>query len=89
MYSTPHGSVILVSLETRLVSRETRGGKLRVSGTVHHFNGGLSFVVFSIVEGNVNIFCGIKKRYVLTISLFSIKNVLNKTSFSQTIFCLN
>ena len=48
IYSTPHGSVILVSLETRLVSyetrlvsletrlfsRETRGGKLRVSGTV-------------------------------------------------------
>ena len=26
--------MILVSLETRLVSRETRGGKLRVSGTV-------------------------------------------------------
>ena len=24
-----------------------------------YFNGGLSFVVFSIVEGNVNIFCGI------------------------------
>ena len=42
IYSTPHGSVILVSLETRLgyyetrlVSRETRGGKLRVSGTVY------------------------------------------------------
>ena len=48
IYCTPHGSVILVSLETRLVSyetrlvsletrlvsRETRGGKLRVSGTV-------------------------------------------------------
>ena len=38
-----------------------------------YFNGGLSFVVFSIVEGNVNIFCGITKRYVLIISLFSIK----------------
>ena len=44
IYSTPHGSVILVSLETRLVSyetrlvsRETRGGKLRVSGTVRYF----------------------------------------------------
>ena len=36
-----------------------------------YFNGGLSFVVFSIVEGNVNIFCGITKRYVLIISLFS------------------
>ena len=47
-----------------------------------YFNGGLSFVVFSIVEGNVNIFCGITKRYVLIISLFSIKNFLNKMSFS-------
>ena len=46
-----------------------------------YFNGGLSFVVFSIVEGNVNIFCGIIKRYVLIISLFSIKNFLNKMSF--------
>ena len=27
----------------------------------NYFNGGLSFVVFSIVEGNVNIFCGIKR----------------------------
>ena len=35
-----------------------------------YFNGGLSFVVFSIVEGNVNIFCGITKRYALIISLF-------------------
>ena len=36
-----------------------------------YFNGGLSFVVFSIVEGNVNIFsavfCGITKRYALII----------------------
>ena len=40
------------------------------------------FVVFSIVEGNVNIFCGITKRYLLIISLFSIKNFLNKMSFS-------
>ena len=47
-----------------------------------YFNGGLSFVVFSIVEGNVNIFCEITKRYVLIISRFSIKNFLNKTSFS-------
>ena len=47
-----------------------------------YFNGGLSFVVFSIVEGNVNIFCGITKRYVLIISLFSIKkSFLNKISF--------
>ena len=48
-----------------------------------YFNGGLSFVVFSIVEGNVNIFsavfCGITKRYALIISLFSKKkNFLNK-----------
>ena len=47
-----------------------------------YFNGGLSFVVFSIVEGNVNIFCGITKRYVSIISLFSIKNFLKKMSFS-------
>ena len=38
-----------------------------------YFNGGLSFVVFSIVEGNGNIFCGITNRYVLIISLFSTK----------------
>ena len=48
-----------------------------------YFNGSVIFVVFSIVEGNVNIFCGITKRYVLIISLFSIKkNFLNKMSFS-------
>ena len=49
-----------------------------------YFSGGLSFVVFSIVEENVNIFCGITKRYVSIISLFSIKkkNCLNKMSFS-------
>ena len=47
-----------------------------------YFNGGLSCVLFLIVEGNVNIFCGITKRYVLIISLFSIKNFLNKMSFS-------
>ena len=34
IYSTPHSSVILVSFETRLVSRETRGGKFPVSSTV-------------------------------------------------------
>ena len=38
-----------------------------------YFTGGLRFVVFSIVEGNVNIFCGITRRYALIISLFSIK----------------
>ena len=38
--------------------------------------------MFSIVEGNVNIFCGITNRYVLIISLFSINNLLNKMSFS-------
>ena len=36
-----------------------------------YFTGGLRFVVFSIVEGNVNIFsavfCGITKRYALII----------------------
>ena len=52
-----------------------------------YFTGGLRFVVFSIVEGNVNIFCGITRRYALIISLFSIKkkkkkNFLNKISFS-------
>ena len=39
-----------------------------------YFNGGLSFVVFSIVEGNVNISCGITKRYALIISQCSLKN---------------
>ena len=47
-----------------------------------YFNGGLRFVVFSIVEGNVNIFCGITKRYALIISLFSIKK---KKPFEQDI----
>ena len=53
-----------------------------------YFNGGLRFVVFSIVEGNVNIFCGIRKRYVLITSLCSIKNFF----FEQDVifvFCLN
>ena len=50
-----------------------------------YFNGGLSFVVFSIVEGNVNIFCGITKRYVLIISLFSIKKKL----FEQDVIFVN
>ena len=53
-----------------------------------YFNGGPSFVVFSIVEGNVNIFCGITKRYVLITSLCSIKKKL----FEQDVifvFCLN
>ena len=51
-----------------------------------YFNGGLSFVVFSIVEGNVNIFCGITKRYVLIISLFSIKK---KQLFEQDVIFVN
>ena len=42
------------------------------------------FVVFSIVEGNVNIFCGITKRYVLIISLFSIKKL-----FEQDVIFIN
>ena len=46
-----------------------------------YFNGGLSFVVFSIVEGNVNISCGITKRYALIISLFSIKKKLFEQDF--------
>ena len=50
-----------------------------------YFNGGLSFVVFSIVEGNVNIFCGITKRYVLIISLCSIKKKL----FEQDVIFVN
>ena len=45
-----------------------------------YFNGGLSFVVFSIVEGNVNIFCGITKRYALIISLFSMKKMISMIS---------
>ena len=52
-----------------------------------YFNGGLSFVVFSIVEGNVNIFCGITKRYVLIISLFSIKK--KKKLFEQDVIFVN
>ena len=48
-----------------------------------YFNGGLSFEVFLIVEGNFNIFCGLTKRFVLIISLFSTKkSFLNKISFS-------
>ena len=43
------------------------------------------FVVFSLVEGNVNIFCGITKRYVLVISLFSIKKKL----FEQDVIFIN
>ena len=48
-----------------------------------YFTGGLRFVVFSIVEGNVNIFCGITSRYALIISLFSIKK--KKKLFEQDI----
>ena len=51
-----------------------------------YFNGGLSFVVFSIVEGNVNIFCGITKRYALIISLFSITK---KKLFEQDFIFVN
>ena len=40
--------------------------------------------MFSIVEGNVNIFCGITKRYVLIISLFSIKKL-----FEQDVIFIN
>lgn len=42
-------------------------------------------MVFSIVEGNVKIFCGIRKRYALIRSLFSIKNKL----FEQDIVFVN
>ena len=52
-----------------------------------YFNGGLSFVVFSIVGGNVNIFCGITKRYALIISLFSIKK--KKKLFEQDFIFVN
>ena len=51
-----------------------------------YFNGGLSFVVFSIVEGNVNISCGITKGYALIISLFSIKNKKKKLFEQDFIF---
>ena len=40
--------------------------------------------MFLIVEGNVNIFCGITKRYVLIISLFSIKK-----RFEQNVIFVN
>ena len=52
-----------------------------------YFNGGLSFVVFSIVEGNVNISCGITKRYALIISLFCIKK--KKKLFEQDFIFVN
>ena len=45
---------------------------------------GLSFVVFSIVGGNVNIFCGITKRHVLIISQCSLKNI-----FEQDVIFVN
>ena len=55
-----------------------------------YFNGGLSFLVFSIVEGNVNISCGITKRYALIISLFSIKkNKKIKKLFEQDFIFVN
>ena len=50
-----------------------------------YFNGGLSFVVFSIVEGNGKIFCGITNRNVLIISLFSTK----KKKIEQDIIFVN
>ena len=43
-----------------------------------YFNGGLSFEVFLIVEGNFNIFCGVTKRLVLIISPFSTKKKLSE-----------
>ena len=49
-----------------------------------YFTGGLRFVVFSIVEGNVNIFCGITKRYVLIISQCSLKKI-----FEQDVIFVN
>ena len=52
-----------------------------------YFSGGLSFVMFSIVEGNVNISCGITKRYALIISLFSIKK--KKKLFEQNFIFVN
>ena len=54
-----------------------------------YFNGGLSFVVFSIVEGNVNISCGITKRYALIISLFSIKKKTKKLFEQDFIFVID
>ena len=45
---------------------------------------GLSFVVFSIVGGNVNIFCGITKRYVLILSQCSLKK-----NFEQDVIFVN
>ena len=49
-----------------------------------YFNGGLSFVVFSIVGRNVNIFSGITKRYTLIISLCS-----GKKFFEQDVIFVN
>ena len=45
---------------------------------------GLSFVVFSIVGGNVNIFCGITNRYVLILSQCSLKKI-----FEQDVIFVN
>ena len=44
-----------------------------------YFNGGLSFVVFSIVEGNVNISCGITEIRFDNKPVFYKKKIKKKT----------
>lgn len=45
------------------------------------------FVVFLMVEGNGDMFCGITRRYALTISLFSEKK--KKKLFEQDVILVN